>query len=124
MPSITERIRRRIVRWLLTDVDPRFVSRALKTINGGATKHGTVSIDTSNITLPGTVDGVDVGSHDHSAGAGMGPAVKRLHFFAQGTEPAIPADEVAIWHDTATDRWHFIQGTDGTVAGNKRVELS
>lgn len=68
MFNITERVRRRMLRWLLVGVDPELVRRALKTINGGATKGGTVSIDASNITLPGTVDGVDVSGIPHDAG--------------------------------------------------------
>lgn len=67
MFNITERIRRRMLRWLLVGVDPELVRRALKTINGGTTKHGTVSIDASNITLPGLVDGVDVSGIPHDA---------------------------------------------------------
>jgi len=46
--------------------------------------------------------------------------------YHQDTEPAIPADQIAIWHDTTTgaERWWLIFGTDGTVTGNKKVELS
>ena len=45
---------------------------------------------------------------------------------AQTTEPAVPAGKFRIWHDTtpAAERRWLILGTDGTVAGNQKVEIS
>ncbi|MBA7636866.1 hypothetical protein ES703_44494 [subsurface metagenome] len=41
------------------------------------------------------------------------------------TEPAIAADSVAIWCDTTAglEKWWMIFGIDGTVEGNKKVEM-
>ncbi len=41
------------------------------------------------------------------------------------TEPAIAADSVAIWCDTTVglEKWWLVFGTDGTVVGNKKVEM-
>ena len=45
---------------------------------------------------------------------------------AQTTEPAVPAGKYRVWHDTtpAAERRWLVLGTDGTVAGNQKVEIS
>ncbi len=52
--------------------------------------------------------------------------VDKIVIIAQTTEPAVPAGKFRIWHDTtpAAERRWLILGTDGTVAGNQKVEIS
>jgi len=40
-----------------------------------------------------------------------------------GAEPAVPAGEVRIWAESGASIW-LIYGTDGTVGGNRRVQLT
>jgi len=53
-------------------------------------------------------------------------SIKKIQVVEQDSEPAVAAGEVTIWHDTTSGAEHYylIYGTDGTVSGNKKVELS
>lgn len=55
--------------------------------------------------------------------AGVVPA--EITVYKAEAEPAIAADNVAIWCDTTPglEKWWLIFGTDGLVAGNKKVEM-
>ncbi|GAJ09504.1 unnamed protein product [marine sediment metagenome] len=52
--------------------------------------------------------------------------VDKIVIIAQEAEPAVPAGKFKIWHDTTVElerRW-LVLGTDGTVEGNQKVEIS
>ncbi|MBA7687538.1 hypothetical protein ES703_96002 [subsurface metagenome] len=52
--------------------------------------------------------------------------VDKIVIIAQEAEPAVPANKFRIWHDTTAEaerRW-LVLGTDGTVEGNTKVEIS
>ncbi|GAI68644.1 unnamed protein product [marine sediment metagenome] len=53
-------------------------------------------------------------------------AIDDIMIIAQVAEPAVPAGKVRVWHDTtpAAERRWLVLGTDGTVAGNAKVEIS
>ncbi|GAI68647.1 unnamed protein product [marine sediment metagenome] len=54
-----------------------------------------------------------------------GPVPAEIAVFKAEAEPAIAADSVAIWCDTTVgeERQWLIFGIDGTVEGNKKVEM-
>ncbi|MBA7465013.1 hypothetical protein ES707_00174 [subsurface metagenome] len=54
-----------------------------------------------------------------------GPVPAEIAVYKAEAEPAIAADSVAIWCDTTVglEKWWLVFGTDGTVAGNKKVEM-
>lgn len=58
-----------------------------------------------------------------AAGWEAGGVPAEITVYKQDTEPAIATDAVAIWCDTANTRFWLIHGTDGTVGGNKKVEM-
>jgi len=43
---------------------------------------------------------------------------------ATENEPAVPAGQMTIWKDTTLNKWYHVYGTDGTVLGNKKGELT
>jgi hypothetical protein len=52
--------------------------------------------------------------------------VDKIVIIAQEAEPAVPTGKFRIWHDTTVElerRW-LVVGTDGTVEGNQKVEIS
>ncbi|GAI91846.1 unnamed protein product [marine sediment metagenome] len=53
-------------------------------------------------------------------------AIDDIMIITQTTEPAVPAGKYRVWHDTtpAAERRWLTLGTDGTVAGNSKVEIS
>ncbi|GAJ10818.1 unnamed protein product, partial [marine sediment metagenome] len=58
-----------------------------------------------------------------AAGWEAGGVPAEITVYKAETEPAIAADAVAMWCDTANTRSWLIFGTDGTVGGNKKVEM-
>ncbi len=53
-------------------------------------------------------------------------SIEDIMIIAQEAEPAVPAGKFRIWHDTTVElekRW-LVLGTDGTVEGNQKVEIS
>lgn len=52
--------------------------------------------------------------------------VDKIVIIVQTTEPAVPANKFRIWHDNtpAAERRWLVLGTDGTVGGNQKVEIS
>ncbi len=58
------------------------------------------------------------------------PASLRLNIFASVVEtttvnePAVAAGEVMLWKDTTLTKFYLVLGTNGTAAGNKKVELA
>jgi len=50
--------------------------------------------------------------------------VKQVQVVSAAAEPAVAAGEVTIWVDTSLTEFWLIYGTDGTVGGNKKVEMS
>ena len=52
--------------------------------------------------------------------------VDKIMTITQTTEPAVPAGKYRIWHDNtpAAERRWLVLGTDGTVGGNTKVEIS
>lgn len=53
-------------------------------------------------------------------------AIDDIQVVAQMVEPAVPASKLRVWHDNtpAAERRWLILGTDGTVGGNQKVEIS
>ncbi|MBA7713404.1 hypothetical protein ES703_122406 [subsurface metagenome] len=51
-------------------------------------------------------------------------AIKVVQVVSGAAEPAVAAGEVTIWDDTNLLQQWLIYGTDGTVGGNKKVELT
>ncbi|MBA7612427.1 hypothetical protein ES703_19663 [subsurface metagenome] len=53
-------------------------------------------------------------------------AIDDIMIITQTTEPAVPAGKYRAWHDNtpAAERRWLILGTDGTVPGNQKVEIS
>ena len=50
--------------------------------------------------------------------------IKQVQVVSGAAEPAVAAGEVTIWVDTSLTKYWLIYGTDGTVGGNKKVELT
>lgn len=53
--------------------------------------------------------------------------IQKIKVITQTTEPAVPAGEVRIWVDSDApepQKYWLIYGTDGTVGGNKSVNLT
>lgn len=55
--------------------------------------------------------------------AGIAPA--EIEVLRQTTEPTVATDRIVIWVDTTAgaNRWWLVFGNDGTLAGNRKVEL-
>jgi len=47
--------------------------------------------------------------------------ISRIRWYSQDTEPDVPVDEVALWEDTANNRYWLIWDKDGT---QRKVELT
>ncbi|GAI24640.1 unnamed protein product [marine sediment metagenome] len=60
-----------------------------------------------------------------AAGWEAGAVPAEITVYKAEAEPAVAADNVAIWCDTTVgeERQWLIFGTDGTVEGNKKVEM-
>ncbi|MBT9161279.1 MAG: hypothetical protein DDT26_02584 [Dehalococcoidia bacterium] len=59
-------------------------------------------------------------------GAADAMIIDAIMIVAQPAEPAVPTGLFRVWHNTtvgAVRRW-LVLGTDGTVAGNRKVEIS
>ena len=69
---------------------------------------------------------VDSKIETHRGNPSAHHAIDDVIVISQTTEPIVPAGKTVIWHDTTigAERWWKIVGTDGTLAGNKKVEVS